>query len=455
MLQQMLSFIYDENLFTKKDKLLLAVSGGADSVVMTELIAEAGFTFAVAHCNFRLRGAEADADEEFVKKLAKNKNVKFFNTSFSTEKYAAENKLSIQMAARELRYRWLEQTRKENNFDCICTAHHLNDIIETVLINLTKGTGIAGMTGIKAKNKKITRPLLFATRQQIEQYAKEYHLKFRTDLSNLSDDYLRNKIRLQVIPVLKEINPSLEKTFEKNINNWKQTEQLARQFIQTAKEKILVISGEEIKINIEELQKFDAQQAILFEILSEYNFSSTVIAQVHESRERQSGKMFLSDTHQLIKHGNFFILKPVEEEVDIEEIEIKNTDAEITFRKGLILISRLCLNNDADREKLNEILRDEKHAALDESSLHFPLVMRCWQAGDYFIPFGMKGKKKKLSDFFTDQKISVDKKRKIKVITSNNEIVWIVGKRVDERYAVGSGTKNVLLMQIINDDEKR
>ncbi|MGI8893190.1 MAG: tRNA lysidine(34) synthetase TilS [Bacteroidia bacterium] len=448
MLQQMFSFINDKNLFSKKDKLLLAVSGGADSVVMTELISQAGYHFAIAHCNFKLRGKDADSDEDFVRKWAAKNKVDFFSTSFETEKYALENKLSIQMAARELRYKWLEETRNKNNYNFICTAHHLNDSIETVLINLTKGTGISGLTGIKNKNNKIVRPLLFTTREEIENYARENKIKFRTDLSNLSDDYVRNKIRLNVIPLLKEINPSLEKTFENNMLHLQDIEQMSNEYFKIIIDKILVKESDEHVIKINELKKYSASGTILYYMLREYNFSPQLSSQIFHNLNSQSGKIYISSTHQLIKHGNNILIKLLDEEQTNEIIEIEENRENISVDNRLITISKLNLKKLADKRKLDVILKNNNYAALDEKKLRFPLQLRSWKPGDYFIPFGMKGKKKKLSDFLTDQKISVDKKNKIHVITSNKEIVWIVGKRVDERFAVTEDTINVLLMQL-------
>lgn len=451
MLQRMLRYIEEKSLFEKEEKLLLAVSGGPDSVVMTDLMAKAGFNFAIAHCNFKLRGADADADEAFVLDLAGKLKVPFFSTSFHTKKYAEEHKFSIQMAARELRYQWLEETRAENNFDYISTAHHLNDSLETVLINLVKGTGISGMTGIDARIKKVVRPLLFATRSEIEYYARENNLEYRTDLSNMSDDYLRNKIRHHIVPVLKEINPSLEKTFELNLAQLQDTELLANMFIAQVKEKILIHNGEEIKINISELKKMPAGQTILFETLKDYNFTPAVTRQVFEKAGAQSGKIFNSTSHQLIKHGNFFILQPVEEINDQKDIRIEKTGSKIKSGDDAILISQLNVNFEQDKDRLDDVMKDRNFAALDLGKLKFPLLLRSWQAGDLFVPYGMKGRKKKLSDFLTDEKMSLDKKRQIKVLLSGNEIVWVVGKRIDERYAVSPGTINVFLLQLINE----
>lgn len=417
------------------------MSGGIDSVAMVHLFSEGKFNFGIAHCNFKLRGNESDEDEKFVKKLSEKFYVPFFSATFDTGKYAEEKKISIQMAARELRYEWFEKVRKENGFDFIVTAHHLNDSIETVLMNIIRGTGINGLHGILPKQDKIIRPLLFAKRSEIEKFVSANNIEFRTDVSNESDKYVRNKIRNQIILLFKEINPSFEETMLENMERMKSVEKVYQQGVTSLRKKLLEFRGKEIFIPIRKLQKIFPSEFLVYEMLKEFNFNFHQVQQIVQSFESEPGKVFLSDTHRLLKDRNFLIISPMEtDEITYSLIEENQKE---------VVLADLKLKIKVVENKNFQIPDKPEIACLDFEQLEFPLKIRRWSKGDYFYPLGMK-KKKKLSDFFIDRKLPLAEKEKVWVLFSGEKVVWVVNHRIDERFKITDKTKKIYTLEYQN-----
>lgn len=442
------SYVTKEKLFSKTDKILLTVSGGIDSIVLCELFHNAGFKFGIAHCNFQLRGDESDGDENFVEALAEKYEVQFHSVSFDTSAFAKHNKLSIQVAARQLRYQWFEEIREQFNYKYIATAHHQNDSIETFFINLIRGTGIAGLHGILPKQNNIIRPLLFSTKEQIELYAKKSKLKNREDSSNASDKYVRNKIRHQLIPLLKELNPSIEQTIAEDIQRLSNTEKIYKKEIEKKHSKIVTKDKNGIRLSIKELKKLEPLEAYLFEFLHPLGFNSTTINEIIDSLNSQSGKQFFSSTHRLIKDRDFLIIEP-NQVSGIKYLVSEQKTENLFIKKGQkkFIYNELVLNLKSVAKAENDKLKTKNDIAnIDFDKLQFPLEIRKWEKGDAFYPLGMKGKKK-LSDFFIDKKLSIPQKENTWLLTSNNKIVWIIGLRMDDRFKITDKTTKIYFVE--------
>ena len=435
------SYITKEKLFSKTDKILLTVSGGMDSIVMCELFHKAGLKFGIAHCNFQLRGDESEGDENFVEELAEKYKVEFHSVSFDTSTFAKKNKLSIQVAARQLRYQWFEEIREQFDYKYIATAHHQNDSIETFFINLLRGTGIAGLHGILPKQNKIIRPLLFSTREQIEIFAKKSNLKHREDSSNASDKYLRNKIRHQLIPLLKELNPNIGQTISEDIQRLGDTEKIYKKEIEAKRSKIVKEEKNSIRLSIKELKKLEPLEPYLFEFLYPLGFNSATVNEIIASLNSQSGKKFFSSTHRLIKDRDFLIIEPyqVSGQKKDAKYSIKKSQKKITVENFEIL----CSSVNAKNHKLKV---SDNIANIDFNKLQFPLEIRKWEKGDVFYPLGMKGQKK-LSDFFIDKKLSIPQKENTWLLTSNNQIVWVIGLRMDDRFKITDKTTKIYFVE--------
>ena len=447
MIEQFKKYIISHQLFSQKDKILLTVSGGIDSIVMCHLFKTANFNFDIAHCNFKLRGKEADKDELFVKQLANSLKVDFYHHTFDTNDYAKEKKISIQMAARELRYDWFEKTRKEHHYTFIATAHHLDDAIETVFINITKGTGIAGLHGILPKSGKIIRPLLFTDKAAIINYAKQNKIDFRQDASNNENKYTRNKIRNEIIPLFEGINPHFKQTFKKNIERFRDTEKIYLDTIGRTINKLQEKKKNEIRIPIYKLLKQVSPKTILFEILKIYNFTSEQIQQIFDALLEQSGKQFLSNTHRLIKDRRHLIISKLNDS-DISTYLIEPETKKISTDNFNFDIRVLT------KEKIT-ISKSKTNAYLDFKKLQFPLVLRIWKKGDYFYPFGLYKKsgkpgKQKISDFLINAKIPLTEKENTWVLESNKKVVWLVGHRIDERFKITDSTKEIYTISLNN-----
>lgn len=430
MLNQFKEFIAKKHLIKPKSTVLLAVSGGLDSVVMTQLIHEAGYNCAIAHCNFGLRGKESEADVAFVKNLAKQLGIPFFSKKFNTQKYAAEKNVSTQMAARDLRYNWFEELCEANNFDNIAVAHHQDDVLETVLINLVRGTGIRGLQGIPVKRGRVIRPLLFATRDQIATYAKKHKLKYREDSSNASDKYMRNKLRHHIVPVLRELNPALHTTIAHLTDYLNQSEQLINKAVQDFKNAVWTSEGEIHTLNIKELQNFSPLPAYLYETLAPFGFTGIVLDELIKAiaNKNNSGKHFFSASHKLLINRDELILLPI---MSANEPKADTISLAISVVKATGF----------------KIPTDKKTACFDFDLLQFPLTLRKWKEGDFFYPLGMN-KKKKLSDFFIDNKFSLKDKEDAWFLCSGDAIVWIVGNRMDDRFKIGKSTNKILKLEL-------
>lgn len=432
------NYIKSNQLFQPTDKILLAVSGGKDSMVMLNLFVAAKINIGVAHCNFQLRENAADEDENFVKQTCQQLNIPFHSIKFNTAEYAEEHKISTQMAARELRYRWFEEIKNTRQYDYIATAHHQDDVAETMLINLTKGSGLSGLHGIKAKNNHIIRPLLCFTSDEIQQYIKNNNIAFKEDQSNASVKYVRNKIRHEVLPKLAEINPNIIETLNKAAAHFLATENILMQKIDAEKKRCFTFENELVKINIEYLQELDPLTTYLYYFLSPYHFNFDDCEQISLSLNGNSGKQFLSTTHQLIKDREFLLLSlTTEKQPEPIIIHTINDFAESPINIKFELI-----------ENKNITFKIAKNIAyLNADKIVFPLCLRKWREGDSFTPFGMKGKKK-LSDFFIDEKFSILEKEATWLLCNNNEqIVWVVNSRTDDNFRVNEQTKTILLLE--------
>lgn len=436
MFSRISSYIQEQQLPSPSEKILVAVSGGVDSVILLHILNLLGYSCSVLHCNFHLRNEESDRDERFVEELARKMNLPFFKADFDTKTYAANKGISIEMAARELRYEWFEKVRQEQNAKAIAVAHHADDSIETFLMNIVRGTGIHGLTGIKPWNNYIMRPLLCVFRQEIELYAQKNQLAYITDSSNQEEIYTRNKFRHSIIPLLETINPAIKKTLLSEMAIFRETEILAQQQIEIIKKKIVCHSNGNLLIDINLLKEEVAISGILFEILSPLGFSSEDIPSIIRSLDGISGKQFISSTHRLVKDRNFLIIEVTEPQtVSSETFSINKNQSTITHP------IKLCFDKLAGENF--KIEANKNIAYFDADKLQFPLTIRKWKKGDVFIPFGMKGLKK-LSDYFIDNKFSLVEKENTYLLCSGENIIWIVGKRTDNRYRVENHTQSVL-----------
>ncbi len=445
LLQQFQQYINKEKLFQPQDRLLLAVSGGVDSIVLCHLCKQAGYDFAIAHCNFQLREDESDADEALVQMLAAGYQVEIFVRKFDTSAYATENKESIQVAARNLRYAWfaeLVDTKSGKPFKKLLTAHHANDNVETLLINFFKGTGVAGLQGILPKSgneQQIIRPLLFAKKEILLQYAGENGLTYREDASNQSDKYTRNYFRNTLIPALAKVYPKVEDNLLGNINRFSEVNMLYKQAIAQLKKKLLVQNKGTLQMPVEKLLKTEALQTVLFEITKDYGFTSKQTLDIIRLLTAGSGKFIDSTTHRIIKNRKWLIISLLRS-VDQSYYLIEESDEQLQFAGQSIIVKRV--------PKPLKIEYDSLIAQLDAKEIVFPLLLRKWQRGDYFYPLGMK-KKKKLSRFFIDNKLSLPQKENTWVIEMDKKIVWVVGQRIDDRFKITTNTQTIIRIELL------
>ena len=471
LLKEFIKNIQQQNLFQKNDYLLLAVSGGADSVVLCELCFQAGFHFEMAHCNFQLREEESERDEEFVKRLAEKYWTKVFVKKFDTKKFAEEKKISIQVAARELRYDWFDELLKIQNQQStsaskgsiadyqkqtsyivhqtpnvlhhtsyLLTAHHANDNIETLLMNFFKGTGIKGLQGILPKQGKIIRPLLFAKKEEIISFIKENNLEFVEDSSNNSEKYTRNFFRLQLIPSIQNVFPQVEENLINNIDRFKEMGVLYQQSIELHKRNLMEQKGNEIHVPVLKLLKSKPLKTIVYEIIKDFGFTAHQTEEAVHLLSSESGKYISSATHKILKNRSWLIIAPIDN-LSSEHILIEEADDEVFFEGGKLVIKKedpVAIGFTYDKISSSNLV-----ALLDQKNITYPLLLRKWKQGDYFYPLGMP-KKKKLSKFFIDQKMSLTEKEKVWVIESDKRIIWIIGKRIDDRFKISDKTKKLL-----------
>ena len=437
------TFIKKNILILSSDKILLTVSGGVDSVVMCNLFHKAGIKFGIAHCNFNLRGEESNDDEKFVEKLAKKYKVPFYGVLFFTQQHAERNKISVQMAARELRYNWFEEIRQKDGYTYIATAHHQDDSIETFFINVIRGTGIAGLHGILPKQGNIIRPLLFATKNEIIEYAAKEKIKYREDSSNASDKYMRNKIRHSIIPVLRELNPKIDSSISTLIKRVQDVEAIYK--IEIEKQRLDILSQKEgsICISIEKLKKLNPISSYLYGLLSPFNFNESQIEEIINCLDKESGKQFYSDTHRLIRDRKDLIIDCFTKSI----VENSHLPPPINYNTASIDSEDFTISFEIKNREPN-INKSLATATLDFDKLVFPLELRKWKQGDTFYPFGMKGKKK-LSDYFIDNKVPLNKKENTWLLTSDGKIVWVVGMRIDNRFKITKGTKRIYFVELL------
>lgn len=415
--------------FLKGKKLLVACSGGVDSVVLTHLLKQLEFEIALAHCNFSLRGKESDNDEMFVIGLARRLEIPVFAETFDTHKYAEDLKISTQMAARELRYGWFEEILSSFKYHYLLTGHHLDDDLETFFINLSRGTGLKGLKGIPKKNQNIIRPLLILTKEEILDYAERTKLKWREDLSNQKPDYLRNKLRLEVIPQFKETNKSLLNNFQITRRNLQSSQALIEDYMALVYNLVVSETFNGYKLDIQKIKELPNSKALLYELLNGFGF--TEWDDVSNLLEAQTGRQLFSKTHRLLKNREELILTEIDADNVVEEFKITNEGIEFPISLSI--------------EPSEYIGETEKNLIyVPTGKLKFPLKMRRWRDGDFFYPFGMNGKKKKLSKFFKDERISLLEKDKIWLLTSDESIIWVIGFRMDERFKVNEKDSEIL-----------
>lgn len=423
--QRVIQYIEKEHLFSTNNKILIALSGGADSIALLRILHTAGYLCEAAHCNFHLRGEESNRDEQFVRQLCLKHGINLHTVDFNTTRYASEKRISIEMAARELRYNWFEDIKNKCGADVIAVAHHQDDSVETMLLNLIRGTGINGLLGIRPCNGAIVRPLLCINREEIIHYLQGIEQTYVTDSTNLEDEYTRNKIRLHLIPLMQEINPSVKNSLIETSNYLNDTAIIYNKVIDEAKERVITPEGIRIKALLNE----PAPGSLLFEILHPLGFNSSQIKDIANSLQGQSGKQFISKKWRAIKDRELLLLEAIRTpgnetlpfQIKVEEQDY-TPDFEIPKDKGVACF---------DADKLNE-------------AIHF----RKWQAGDIFVPFGMKGKKK-ISDYLTDRKYSISQKERLWVLCCGERIAWLIGERTDNRFRVDETTKRLIIYKIV------
>lgn len=439
MLKPFLKNYQEKKLFNSDDSILIATSGGIDSMVLCHLFHLANLKFGIAHCNYQLRGEDSDLDAELVAKIAYKYEVPFFEIKFETKKFAEEKKESIQLIARNLRYDWLENIQVENNYQFIATAHHLNDSVETFLYNFSKGSGLRGLHGIPEINGKIIRPLLFASKSEITAFAKKEKLEFREDASNAENKYARNKIRNKVIPILKELNPNFDQTANATIQKIKEAEKLYDFALDILKKEVVQTTENEWQIDIKKLQSSPTPSTLLFEILKPFGFNSDQIEQILQNIDSQAGKQFHSNSFSLLRDRFFLKLKKKENSNGVKFI-INNINEILKIGNGESL-------QFFERSNPEKFPLDSNQIFMDLSKVKFPLTLRKWESGDIFQPFGMNGKHQKLQDFFSNQKLSLFEKEKVWILETDGKICWVVGQRLDERFKVSKTTKSCLFLE--------
>lgn len=436
MLTQTRDFINSKKLFTFSHKLLVGVSGGADSLCLLDLLHKLGYSVEVAHCNFQLRDQEADKEQAFVQSFCEEREIECHTINFQTQEYAAEKGISIEMAARDLRYEWFYKLCEKRSLDYIAIAHNQNDVIETFFINLNRGAGLKGLRGIQVKNCRVVRPILFASREQIELYCKKNSLDFKIDSSNLKNDYLRNKFRNIIIPEFVKLNPNFQQQLVDNIGHLDEAFSIYQERVEEVKALVCTENEEILEIDINSLVAYKAYKTYLFEIVKAYGFRSAQVDEIIKISHSESGKIVESQTHKILKDRNNLLIYPIQN----SELEVK---IDSSYQNDLGMeISDFLIDDDFRFSREAEICQ------LDFDKVSFPLSVSYWQTADYFYPLGMKNRVK-LKDFFINNKISVAQKSKIKIIKdSTGNIIWVAGYRMDNRYKITQTTNKVLQIKI-------
>ena len=439
MIDQFQVYINRYNLIAEGDKLILALSGGIDSMVLADLLLKAKVEFVAAHCNFHLRGEESDGDEKYVREYAERHGIQCFVKHFDTEQYAAEQGISIEMAARDLRYAWFEELRQQLDYNKIAVAHHADDQAETFFINLLRGAGLRGLKGMQPQNGVIIRPMLWASREQIHQYAIENSITWREDHTNAETVYLRNKIRNQLLPVFDELHPEARQGLYKSLEHLSSENELYRELLNERLAQVVEQEGDVMTLKYSSLLTSHFSLQLLFEWLRQYNFNTDQCHFIFEAMETGIGNQYYSPTHQLVIGRN-----------ELQLSEIKSvSDEEIRIEVGEEKILSPIYLRFSQVERTSDFIIDKSPnvAQLDAEKIQFPLTLRHWRHGDRFHPLGMKGSKL-LSDFFVDQKFTEAQKENVSLlVTADNQILWVVGHRIDDRFKVTSETKSILLCE--------
>ncbi|MCB9017340.1 MAG: tRNA lysidine(34) synthetase TilS [Prevotellaceae bacterium] len=435
------SFIAEQNLFGKSDKIIVGISGGADSVALLSVLHGLGYDCVAVHCNFHLRGAESDRDEAFVTEFVERLGMSLYKVDFETEKYATEKKMSIEMAARELRYAWFAEMKEKERAACVAIAHHSDDVVETFLINLTRGTGIHGLTGIKPKNGDIVRPLLCVSRAEVLSYLERKGLSHVEDSTNKDTIYVRNKFRNVIIPLFETINPGFRDSLLRTMENLQLAERFISDGMQERQSEIIAREGDVWRISIDRLHKYGNEKFLLFEMLQPFGFVSAVVDNIYDGLDGRSGSQYYSDRYRVQKDRRELILSRKTEDADVVYTVAEDaTSVEVPVRLSLEVKSAADV----------VLQKDKNNCYVDVSRLQFPLTIRRWRDGDSFLPFGMKGRKK-LSDFFVDNHFSLYRKEHTWLLLSGEEIVWIIGERCDNRYRMELDTEKVLEIHYFGD----
>lgn len=438
MTERIKQFIDSNNLLTKNAKVVVGVSGGADSVALVCILQQLGYSCIIAHVNFNLRGNESERDENFTRELALKLQLPFFQTSFNTIEVANTRSISIEMAARELRYTWFNELLQQTNAEAIAVAHHSDDNAETLLMNLTRGTGIKGLTGIPVKNQNIVRPLLCVSRSDIEQYLQSIHQEYVTDSSNLQNDYNRNQFRNLIIPAIEKINPSFKTTITANIERFKEVQAIYDKQINSDIEQITIHRNHQLIIDLNKLRLLEYKRTVLFEILNRYGFSNDAIQRISNFQILNTGSLFFSETHKALIDRDKIIVSD-NSAVENYDCLISENDFEV-FEPVHLKIKKRTVNS--------EIIRNNKVLTIDISKAEFPLRLRTWKQGDIIYPYGLNGKQK-LSDLFTNLKMNRFEKEKQLVLLSGEKIMWVVGIKADKRFSVDENSSEILEIELI------
>ena len=434
MLQSFEKYINTTFPFLKESKVLVACSGGLDSVVLSYMLQQLEFDFGIAHCNFKLRDTESDEDETFVEGLAEKWNVPFYSEAFNIKEYALQHKLSTQMAARDLRYKWFDEILKDFKYDYVLTAHHADDDLETFLINLSRGSGLRGLSGIPVENDKVLRPLLPFSREEILSYAKKKKLYWREDSSNASNDYLRNELRHHVVPQFKKTTNSLLNNFRKTQKNLKESSALIEDYMALIRNLVMQETAQGFEVDIDKLKDLPNPEALLYELLLPFQF--TAWDDISGLLNAQSGKQVLSSNYRVIKDRKVLLITKIPSEEKNSSKFISENETQIASPIKMSFLPT---------DKMGYI--DNNTIYVDASKISYPLALRHWREGDVFQPFGMKGKKK-LSKFFKDEKLSLASKEQIWILLSDNKIVWVVGYRMDDQFKITPNTNNILKITV-------
>ncbi|MFV8380029.1 tRNA lysidine(34) synthetase TilS [Flavobacterium sp. LB3R33] len=435
MLQKFQNHLLHNFQFLSGKKILLATSGGKDSMVMLHLFQQLDYEIGIAHCNFQLREMESFEDQNFIQEYAAANDIPVFITQFDTKAFAEDYKVSTQVAARELRYNWFYELLETEKFDYILTAHHADDNLETFLINLSRGTGLEGLTGIPEQNDRVIRPLLAFSQEEMEEYAKLNNIHWREDSSNASDKYLRNKIRHHLVPMLKELNSNFLSSFHKTQTYLQEAQVMVEDASIMIYQQVAKQEEDTIYFDLKKLKKLPNYKSYLHQWLKEFGFSAW--DDIYDLVESQSGKFVFSPEYRLLKDRDSLILSPINFVNEKEEYAIDENQKEVNIPLNLTFC------------KVADIsLTTNSAIFVDADKLQFPLVLRHWNEGDSFQPFGMDGKSKKVSKLFKDEKLSLLEKENLWLLCSNNQIVWIIGLRQDERFRIENTTKNILKIQL-------